>query len=99
MKYIITETQHHYLRRLSLIDNLINTSLEMFDDWNKPKVNVDYMINFLSTDVAELYFFRTHDDIYVGGDEYDELTDFIETYLNSNWRDKIQNYINTKRIA
>jgi hypothetical protein len=97
MKYIITETQRHYLRRLPLINNLINICLKDFEYWDSPKVNVDYMINFLTTDVAELYLFRENDDIYVNGDEYDELTNFIESYLNSSWREKIENYIKTKR--
>ena len=93
MKYIITESQYQYLRRLSVIDDLINSSLEMFDDWDRPKVNVDYMIRFLTTDVAELYFFRFDDDIYVDGEDYDNLTDFLESYLEKNWRDKIENII------
>lgn len=97
MKYIITESKSHYLRKLPLIDNLINISLRDFGNFNSPKVNVDYIIDFLTTDVAELYLFREREDIYVDGDEYDELTHFIETYLNISWRDKIEKYIKTKR--
>ena len=97
MKYIITETQLHYLRRLSIIDNLIRGSLEMFEDWNKPKVNVDYMIQFLVEDVAELYFFRFAEDIYIDGEDYGKLTDFLEKYLNSNWRDKLESIIKSHK--
>lgn len=97
MKYIITETKYKYLRRLDTIDDLIKMSLREFGDYNSPKVNTQYMINFLTVDVTELYFFRENDDIYVDGDEYDELSHFIESYLNAAWRDKIQKYIDTKR--
>jgi len=97
MKYIITEEQNYYLRRLRIIDNLINICLKDFDYWNSPKVNVDYMVNFLTTDVAELYLFREHEDIYVNGDVYDELTNFIESYLNTSWRDKLEKIIKNKK--
>jgi hypothetical protein len=97
MKYIITEEQNYYLRRLRIIDNLIKSSLEMFDLWGIKKIDVDYMIKFLTTDVTESYFFKFSDDIYVGGEEYDELTDFIESYLNSSWRDKLEKIIKSKK--
>ena len=97
MKYIITETQLHYLRRLSTIDDLIKSSLEMFDRWHFSYIDVDYMIKHLSQDVAELYFFRNKEDIYVGGDEYDELIDFIKLYLEKNWRDKLESIIKSHK--
>ena len=81
----------------STIDNLINICLKDFDYWNSPKVNVDYMVNFLTTDVAELYLFREDEDIYVNGDVYDELTNFIESYLNTSWRDKLEKIIKSKK--
>ena len=97
MKYIITEEQNYYLRRLRIIDDLIKSSLEMFDLWHFKKVDVDYMIQFLMVDVAELYFFRFSENVYVGGEEYDELTNFIEEYLNSSWRDKLEKIIKSKK--
>jgi len=97
MKYIITETQLHYLRRLSIIDKLIKSSLEMFDMWHFNKVDVDYMIQFLMVDVAELYFFRFAEDIYIDGEEYDKLKDFLEVYLEKNWRDKLESIIKSHK--
>ena len=97
MKYIITETQLHYLRRLSIIDDLIKSSLEMFDRWHFSNIDVDYMIKHLSKDVAELYFFRYSEDIYIGGDDYDKLHDFIESYLQKNWRDKLESIIKSHK--
>jgi hypothetical protein len=97
MKYIITESQNYYLRRLSIIDDLIKSSLEMFDLWHFKKVDVDYMIKFLTTDVTESYFFRFAEDIYIDGEDYGELSEFIEAYLNSSWRDKIENIIKIKK--
>jgi hypothetical protein len=97
MKYIITETQLHYLRRLSIIDKLIKSSLEMFDRWHFSNIDVDYMIRFLMVDVAELYFFRFAEDIYIDSEEYDKLTDFLEKYLNSNWRDKLESIIKSHK--
>ena len=97
MKYIITETQLQYLRRLSIIDDLIKSSIEMFDRWHFSYIDVDYMIKHLSEDVAELYYFRTQEDIYIGGDEYDELIDFLKVYLEKNWRDKLESIIKSHK--
>ena len=97
MKYIITEEQNYYLRRLRIINNLIKNSLEMFDRWHWSKVDVDYMIQFLMVDVAESYFFKFAENIYIGGEEYDELSNFIESYLNSSWRDKLEKIIKSKK--
>ena len=97
MKYIITETQLQYLRRLSIIDDLIKSSIEMFDRWHFSNIDVDYMIKHLSEDVAELYYFRTQEDIYIGGDEYDELIDFLKVYLEKNWRDKLESIIKSHK--
>jgi len=94
MKYIITESQRNYLRRIPIIDNLINTSVEMFDNWNNSEVNVDYMVDFITSDVAEQYFFRFED---IDEGEYDELSNFITSYLNSVWRDKIKSKIKSNR--
>jgi hypothetical protein len=93
MKYIITETQHHYLRRLSIFDKLIDSSLKMFDGWHKSNIDVDYVIKFLTEDITEMYFFKTHEDIHVPGEEYDKLSEFIKKYLETNWRDKIETLI------
>ena len=97
MKYIITETQLHYLRRLSIIDKLIKSSLEMFDRWHFSNIDVDYMIKYLVPNVAELYFFRFAEDVYIGGEEYDKLKDFLELYLEKNWRDKLESIIKSHK--
>lgn len=97
MKYIITETQLHYLRRLSIIDDLIKSSLEMFDRWHFSNIDVDYLIKYLVTNVAELYFFRHFEDIYIDGEDYGKLTDFLELYLEKNWRDKLESIIKSHK--
>ena len=92
MKYIITETQLHYLRRLSILDDLIRHSLQMFD-WERPYIDVDYVIDHVSNDVSEQYFFRYFEDEEVTGDMYNELSDFLKSYLNKEWKHKIERLI------
>jgi hypothetical protein len=96
-KESINETKHEYLRRLPEFDKLIKSSLEMFDRWHFSYIDVDYIIKHLSEDVAELYYFRTQEDIYIGGDEYDELIDFLKVYLEKNWKDRIDSLINSAK--
>lgn len=96
-KESINETKHEYLRRLPEFDRLIKSSLSLFDNWNNPRVDFNYMLNHLASDVAEMYYFKTQDDIHVGGDEYDELIDFLKIYLEKNWKDKIQFIINPNK--
>ena len=93
MKYIITESQLYYLRRLPIIDKLIEASLDMFYEWYNPYVDVEFLIRFLSVDVTEQYFFRFHENSDVSGDEQDEFFDFINVYLKSNWIDRIEEEI------
>jgi hypothetical protein len=97
MKYIILESKMYYLRRLSLIDELIESSIGMFDDWDRPNLDVEYMVNFLSVDVAELYFFRFSEEEYVNEEEYEKLWDFLHAYLNTNWKDKLESLIKSHR--
>ena len=92
MKYIITETQLHYLRRLSILDDLFRHSLQMFD-WERPYIDVDYVIDHVSNDVSEQYFFRYFEDEEVTGDMYNELSDFLKSYLNKEWKHKIERLI------
>ena len=91
-KKSMNESNLHYLRRISTLDDLIRHSLQMFDNWEKPYIDVDYIINHLLVDVTELYFFRFKDE-EVTGDMYDELSDFLKDYLNKEWRDKIEKLI------
>ena len=91
-KKSMNESNLHYLRRISTLDDLIRHSLQMFDNWEKPYIDVDYIINHLLVDVTELYFFRFEDE-KVTGDMYDELSDFLKDYLNKEWRDKIEKLI------
>ena len=95
-KKSMNESNLHYLRRISTLDDLIRHSLQMFDNWEKPYIDVDYIINHLLVDVTELYFFRFKDE-EVTGDMYDELSDFLKDYLNKEWRDKIEKLIKYAR--
>lgn len=93
----ITESRDFYLRRLPEIDKLIESSLLMFNDWENPKVNIDYMIRFLSVDVSEQYFFRNYEDSEVLSEKFNEFHDFIESYLKSKWRNKINSILKSHR--
>jgi hypothetical protein len=97
MKYIITESKLKYLRRLNAIDKLIESSMEMFERWHFSVVDVDYMIDEITQDVAESYFFRFHEDEYIDGEDYEELEVFLRTYLNSEWRDRIEKEIKRRK--
>ena len=96
-KSSITESNLRYLRRISTLDDLIRHSLQMFDRWHFSYANVDYIIEHVATDVTELYFFRSMEDIEVSHEEYDELHDFLKDYLNKEWRDKIEKLIKYAR--
>lgn len=89
----MNESSMRYLRRLPIIDKLIEASLDMFYEWENPYVDVEFLIRFLSVDVTEQYFFRFHEDSDVSGDEQDEFFDFINVYLKSNWVDRIEEEI------
>jgi hypothetical protein len=97
MKYIITESKLKYLRRLNILDRLINISMEMFERWHFSYVDVDYMINHISADVTESYFFRYQEDDYVDGFDFDELEGLLKSYLNLEWRDRIEKQIKKRK--
>lgn len=78
----------HYLRRLKLIDKYINRSLN-FVNWDKQGMTVDKIIDHVATDATENFFFEMYDTIYIGGEDYDVLVEFMEDYLKKEWRDKI----------
>lgn len=88
MNVKIKQSQLKYLRRLRIIDDIIWYSLYNYDSWHK---GFNQIINHLVNDVAEQYFFRFSEDFYVGGDEYDDLQEFLEVYLFKEWKDRIQN--------
>lgn len=89
----MNESKMRYLRRLPIIDKLIEASLDMFYEWENPYVDVEFLIRFLSVDVTEQYFFRFHEDSDVSGDDHDEFFDFMNVYLKSNWIDRIKEEI------
>ena len=86
----------YYRRRLNLIDKYINRSLN-FVDWDKEGMTVDKVIDHVATDATENFFFEMYDTIYIGGDDYDELGEFMEKYLNKSWKEKIINLLKDKQ--
>jgi len=82
----------HYLRRLKLIDKYIIRSLN-FVNWNKEGMTVDKVIDHVASDATEMYFFDMLDTIYIGGEDYDVLVEFMEDYLKKEWRDRISDML------
>jgi hypothetical protein len=102
MKIIITEEQNtrlRVLRRLSPIDDLVDLKLRKYDNMIKTNIafglcdeNEQYFYLVVKQWVIEQMYYSYFGDIDDSSDEWEEIYNIMEKYLDSNHKDYIKDF-------
>lgn len=102
MKIIITEEQNtrlRVLRRLSPIDDLVDYKLRKYDNMIKTNIafglcdeNEHYFYDVVKQWVIEQMYYGYFGDIDDSSDDWEEMYNIMEKYLDSNHKDNIKDF-------